>query len=229
MHADAAEQIETRRSRVAAWLDRRREDFERQCQNYRSALAHAGIEAELKIPFDAEHPSNSYGVLAEASHQCVVSYLSALTRRLNDQLQVIRYALQVQQLPLVESETRVRTTLNQAKLLEQQITPEMAQDLDQWNTIILESLATLTRAEQDLVGDIRRAVQPRPAEGSEVDLLRLLSSSSSGRLIDLRELIIHLLDRGSETVDLDAIMIDLRSLFQKNQISIHVRPLQDNR
>ena len=39
----------------------------------------------------------------------------------------------------------------------------------------------------------------------------------------------HLLDQGSETVDLDAIMTDLRSLFQKNQVSIHVGLLQEDR
>jgi len=121
MHCDAAEQIEARRRRVTIWLERRREDFEKQCQDYRLALARAGIEAELRIPFDAEHPSNSYNALAEASHQCAVVHLSTLARRLNDQLQVIRYALQVQRLPLTESETRVHAALDQARLLDQHI------------------------------------------------------------------------------------------------------------
>jgi hypothetical protein len=229
MHYDAATQIEARRKRVTVWLERRREDFEKQCQDYRLALARAGIEAELRIPFDTEHPSNSYGALAEASHQCAVAHLSTLTRRLNDQLQIIRYALQVQRLPLTESETCVQAALAQAKLLDQQIAPEIAQDLVRWNTTILESLSTLTQTERDLAGEIQRAVQPRPAEGTEIDLLHLLATSSSGRQIDLRGLIMHLLDQGSETVDLDAIMTDLRSLFQKNQVSIHVGLLQQDR
>lgn len=202
---------------------------EKQCQDYRLALARAGIEAELRILFDAEHPANSYSALTEASHQCAGAHLSTLARRLNDQLQVIRYALQVQRLPLTESETRVHAALDQARLLDQHIAPEIAQDLGRWNTTILEPLSTLTQTERDLAGEIQRAVQPRPAEGTEIDLLQLLAASSSGRQIDLRGLIIHLLDQGSETVDLDAIMTDLRFLFQKNQVSIHVGLLQEDR
>ena len=150
MHCDAVEQIEARRRRVTAWLERRREDFEKQCQDYRLALARAGIEAELRILFDAEHPSNSYSALTEASHQCAVAHLSTLTRRLSDQLQVIRYALQVQRLPLTESETCVHAALAQANLLDQQNSPETAQDLSRWNTTILTPLSALNQTERDL-------------------------------------------------------------------------------
>lgn len=229
MHNDAEAQIEARRRRVTEWLERRREDFEKRCQAYRKALARSGIEAELRILFDTEHPSNSYNALAETALQYAVAHLSALARRFNDQLQIVRYALQVQQLPLEDSETRVHLALEQAKLLDQQIAPEIAHDLNRWDKALLEPLSVLTQTERELATEIQRAVQPRPAEGTEINLLQLLAASSSGRQIDLRGLIIHLLDQGSETVDLGAIMTDLRSLFQKNQVSIHVGLLQQNR
>jgi len=50
----------------------------------------------------------------------------------------------------------------------------------------------------------------------------LLQADKTGQQIDLRGLILSLIEQGETNVDLEKLMVDLKSLFQKNQISIHI-------
>jgi hypothetical protein len=53
----------------------------------------------------------------------------------------------------------------------------------------------------------------------------LLQSASGSSDVDLYGVIMHQLDQGDESIDLDQLMKQLISLFQKNQIGIRIRLL----
>jgi sirohydrochlorin ferrochelatase len=90
-------------------------------------------------------------------------------------------------------------------------------------------LLELQSQEQEISEEVQQAVEQRPPVGTEVRLIELLRASSSGQQVDLRGLIIHLLEQGESEADLDALMKDLQSLFQKNQISIHISLVTPNK
>ena len=77
--------------------------------------------------------------------------------------------------------------------------------------------------EKKLGEEVQEATQQRPAQGSELILMEFIQSGSTGQEIDLRELIIRLMDRREERVNLDALMNDLESLFQKNLVDIRIK------
>jgi hypothetical protein len=226
MHGEAAKQIEAHRKRVVTWLESRREDFDRQCQAYQQALADAGIEADLRVPFDQEHPTESYDVLTQSVGRAVSVHLSTLERRLGNLLQVARYGIQVQRLPLEDAESRICLASQHVTEASGQVTAEVLRDLKGFQAGVLARMVALAKEERELTSEVQRAIQPRAPEGTEVRLRELISVNTTGRQTDLRELILRLLDQGEEKVNLNTLMQDLQSLFQKNQIAIHLSLLQ---
>jgi hypothetical protein len=99
-------------------------------------------------------------------------------------------------------------------------------DLRGFQAVVLARVVALDKEERELTGELQRAIQPRAPEDTEVRLMELISVNATDRQTDLRELIIRLLDQGEEKVNLNALMKDLQSLFQKNQIAIHISLLQ---
>ncbi|PKN96073.1 MAG: hypothetical protein CVU43_22615, partial [Chloroflexi bacterium HGW-Chloroflexi-5] len=59
-------------------------------------------------------------------------------------------------------------------------------------------------------------------EGSEIKLMEMLDGSSSTQRIDLKLLIIKMLENGDDEVDLNDLMRDVSALFKKNQISVYI-------
>jgi len=228
MHKDAARSVEDEVQKVSSWLESRREDFERQCQAYREALAEAGIKVALNIPFDQEHPTESYSALSQSVVDLAKEYCGELLQNLRSLQQVVRYGIRVQQMSLSDTEVRVHKALDQVLDIERQLAPETLEGLECFRQGTLARLIELTSATRRLAEEAQQAIQPRPPEGTEVRLMKLLAESSSRQSIDLRGLVTRLLDQGEEEVDLEALMQDLQSLFQKNQISIHISLLHSN-
>ncbi len=54
-------------------------------------------------------------------------------------------------------------------------------------------------------------------------MIESIRASNTGQEIDLRELIIRLIDQKEGIVNLGALMHDLESLFQKNLVDIRIR------
>ena len=90
-------------------------------------------------------------------------------------------------------------------------------------------IVSLSKDVQDLSVAAQDSLQPRPPEGTELRLMELLAKRGDRQEADLRELITNLLEQGEEEVDLQALMGDLQSLFQKNQIAIHISQLHRER
>ena len=53
--------------------------------------------------------------------------------------------------------------------------------------------------------------------------MKLFQSNGFGQEVDLRELIMRLIDQREGTVDLSALMQDVESLFQKNLVDVHIK------
>ena len=51
----------------------------------------------------------------------------------------------------------------------------------------------------------------------------MMRSNGLGQEVDLRELIMRLIDQREGTVDLSALMQDVESLFQKNLVDVHIK------
>lgn len=225
LHTQATRSIQAHTAQITTWLEGRRQDFENRCTTYRQDLAKAGIEIELHIPFDQERPAESYRALNQAVSRSLRTYRDALLQQFHALQQAVRYAIQVQHLSLGEVESHIHPALNVLEEIEGQMTPEVLEDYERFKTRTLARLMELAAEVQRLTRQVQDMVQPKPPEGTEVRLMQLLTGSSTERKVDLRGLITQLLDSGEENVEVEALMRDLASLFQKSQISIHIHRL----
>src|SRR5437588_6391713 len=221
-HKAVSRELEAQRQRIIQWLERRREEFDFQRQAYQQMLTSAGIQAELRVPFDRERPTESQAALMALVKDCLDRHFSFLYSNLKNSLQVIRYSIQVQSLELSHAEARTREALQLATRLREQIRIEEISDQQGFEGNILKPLIDLAKEEQKLGEEIQQAIQQRPAAGSELKLMKLLQSNGFGQEVDLRELIMRLIDQREGIVDLSALIHDLESLFQKNLVDIRI-------
>ena len=224
-HGEARDQITLLARQIANWLQTRREDFEAVCKSFREALAQAGVAGEIEIPFDQERPQSSYTALNGTVSRLATTHIEALIQRIRSQTQIIRYGNQVQGLTLDQAEEQAEKLFLRLSTVVGQLKPEAVKDEDTFKTVTIPELADISAQERELNLLVQTALQPRAPQGTEVDLLDLVRSVANQQT-DLRELIMRLIDQGSEDVNLDALMRDLESLFQKNQIAIRVSLLR---
>jgi hypothetical protein len=154
---------------------------------------------------------------------CLDRYFGALYSNLRNSLQVIRYSIQVQGLELSSAELRTHEALQLATRLRDQVRIEVIGDQKSFENSMLEPLIDLAKEELGLKEEVQQAIQQRPAVGNELKLMKLLQSSGLGQEVDLRELIMRLIDQREGIVDISALMHDLESLFQKNVVDIHIK------
>lgn len=221
-HAKAREQITNLDQRVGAWIENRRDDFDKKCAGYQQSLREAGIHIDLRVPFDPEHPSDSVNVLLEQVKNALEQFIENAVDRLNHALLISRFAIKVQRLPFETAEKKTEEALAIAKKLSSRITVENIRDPEIFQGQLIQPIVNLLAQEQQLYAEIQKAVQQRPPEGTEVRLMQLLAENVAGSYTDLRGLILRLIEAGEQDVDLDRLMKDLKSLFQKNQISIQI-------
>jgi uncharacterized protein YfdQ (DUF2303 family) len=129
----------------------------------------------------------------------------------------------VQGLSLTDAEHQAREALGIAAKVNEEIDVEVISDQQRFKEEVLKPLIELAEVEKKLAEEVQRSVQQRPAEGTESRLMELFLTSGTGQEIDLRELIIRLIDRGEVTVNLGALMRDVESLFQKNLVDIRIK------
>jgi len=205
------------------WLESRREEFDFQLQSYQQLLADAGIRAELRVPFDKEKPTESQAALMTLVKDSLDRHFGVLYSNLKNSLQIVRYSIQVQGLKLSNIEARTYEALQLATKLREQIRIEIISDQKSFQSSILRPLVLLAEEEKKLEEEVQQAIQQRPAAGSELKLMKLFQSNGFGQEVDLRELIMRLIDQREGTVDLSALMHDLESLFQKNLVDVHIK------
>jgi exonuclease VII small subunit len=225
LHRDFAQKLIAEDQKLQKWLENRREDFEQQRQRYESALNQAGRDTHLRIPFDQQNPAESYSALFETVQQVLSSYLTDLQRRLNQVIQKIRYAEQVQGVDLVQAEKQAAAALQQAIRLSDLLSIERLRDMKKAQETLLDPLQETHKQEQALAKDVQHALQKRAPNDQERELLARLQELGTKGEIDLYSLIMRQIDQEDEAVDLDQLLTDLQALFQKNQIGIRIRLL----
>lgn len=207
---------------VMEWQGSRRQDFELRCREYQQSLALAGLNIDLAIPFDPDNPTESYNALTRTVRTQVDNYLQTVSRRLNRNLQILRYGLRVQNLPLRESEQRGSIAQQRLAELKEVLRAAQIDELGQLQSKIIEPLAQVVMEEHHLEQDVSQSLQKRPAAENEIRVMSLLEANAKGEQIDLRSLILSLIEQNNNDVDLDRLMHELQSLFQKNQISLTI-------
>lgn len=222
-YAKAREQIEQLNQRITSWLENRRKDFEEKCHAYQRALEEAGIQAELRVPFDQEHPSESVEVLLNQVVRLVNQHMESVLWRLSQALTTVRYCILVQHQDLAGLETELKEVITSASAIKERVTDSIVRDFDEFQARLVHPISNLRSHEQHIYGEVQKALRKRSPEGSELRLMDLLQGVKTGQQTDLRGLIINLIEQGETDVDLDKLMVDLKSLFQKNQISIHIQ------
>ncbi len=212
---------------MKSWMDNRREDFLKRCRLFESLFASAEITLSLSIPFDSERPSESYAVFKENVRAKLSQTLDDLDVQLSRASQSIQYAIQVQNLDLRSAEKGIQACKQKIPELMELQRSITLDDLDKFSTQIIHPLAALQRERQAINGQVQRSLSRREPEGSEIQLMEMLRTHASSGRVDLRSLILQLLNQRQEDVVLKDLMDTLQSLFQKNQITIHINLMGD--
>ena len=223
-HQNARQRIEQLEKRITDWVENRRRDFEQKCQSYQLVLNQAGLQIDLKVPFDPEHPNASVDALLKQVSSGLQRYLNVLSSTIVQAVTTIRYSIKVQKLPLEKVEQQAQKALLNAELLQKELTAEKLGDFGIFKGRIIQQLVALATEEQSLRFEVQTAIQKQKPEGSEIRLMEMLDGSTQPQRADLRGLIIRMLESGDDSVDLDDLMASITSLFKKNQISVFIVP-----
>lgn len=228
-HQNVRQRIEQLEKRIDDWVENRRKDFEHKCQSYQIVLNQAGLQIELKVPFDPEHPNASVDALLGQVNSGLLRYLSSLSSTIIQAVTTIRYSIKVQRLPLEKVEQQAQKALQNAEQLQKEFTTEKISDFEIFKEVIIQQLVALATEEQSLRSEVQKAIQKKNPEGSEIRLMEMLDGSTQSQRADLRGLIIRMLESGDDSVDLDDLMVSITSLFKKNQISVFIIPQGEER
>jgi len=225
LHRDVGQQLADLQQKLEKWLQNRREDYEQQRQRYEDALQQAGVETLLRIPFNQQHPAESYDALVETVQQYLSRYLDDLRHRLNVTLQKMRYATLVQRVDLAGAEKQANETICEVDQLRRRLSPELLRDMARAETQVLHPFQKIFEEEKTVTAQVQRALQKRSPDEAEAELLDLLQAIGATSEVDLYSLIMHQIDQGEDEIDLAKMMQQLQGLFQKNQIGLRIRVL----
>lgn len=192
------------------------------CQSYQQLLSNVNIPADLRVSFDHTEPELSHTALMAQVRGCLDKHIANTYKHMQMLIQFIRYNIRIQEAPLEHVYERANNNLHALTSLWEQITVEMIEDLRTFNTAILQPLSDL-REEGHLIEEVLRGSSKRRAViGSELELIKVFQGENACHELDLRELIVGRLDQGEKTINLDSLMNDLKSLFQKNMVDIRI-------
>jgi len=225
LHRQFDRQVRGLDDRLNKWLQNRREDFEKRRDDYEHALNQMGIQSRLRIPYDEKNPKDSYNALVETVHQGLSNSITELQRRLGQSLQKIRYVEQVQLVDLGDAGNKVEKLLLQIADLQQQLTIDVLSDMGRAKSEVLKPLHEIAAAEGEVADSVQQALRKRAPDEREGALLRSLQTLANANEIDLYSLLVRQLDQSNEQFNLEQLMDDLQSLFQKNQIGLRIRLL----
>ncbi len=126
-----------------------------------------------------------------------------------------RYAIKVQKLKLHTAETQVQHSLLVSGQIQNVLTFDTLGDFSAFKDMIVHPLTQLATEERVLRAEVQNAIQKRSPEGSELRLMQMLDSSTQSQRVDLRGLIIKMLENGDDTVDLDDLMGNITFCVQE--------------
>lgn len=225
LHRDIGQQLAELRQQLEDWIKNQQQNYEQQRQRYEQALNDVGNEARLRIPFNPNHPAESYDALVETVQGYLSHYFNDLQRHLNANLQRVRYATLVQQVDLTAVEEQVQATIEEVAQLQEQLTPDVLRDKARAESEVLQPLHTIFTKAQMVDTEMQRAFQKREPDESEAELMELLQTITMNGEIDLYSLIMHQLDQETDAIKFDQLVAQIQALFLKNQVGIRIRVL----
>ena len=225
LHHELEQHLDESEQKLGAWLENRREDFERQRSGYEASLIRIGLSARLRIPFDQQRPEESYSALVDTVYQELTQHLAELQSKLNQMLQKARYAGKVQKADLASVEAQAIEILKNIEHLQRHVTTTLLRDGERSEAELFQPLYEINQRANELAKAVQDALQKRPPDANEEQLLQLLQSISKRNEIDLYSLIMLMLDQEEQSIELNELMDNLQGLFQKNQIGMRIRLL----
>jgi hypothetical protein len=222
-HVRIREQIEALEQRISTWVENQRSDFENKRIFYQTALKDLGVNADIRVPFDSEHPAESSNVLHDQVSTLVQQHIGSMAVRLNHILEVSEFAIKVQKLGLQSQQVQAQSLIDEISRLGTDFSADKISDPEQFNTYVIAPIQKVIKEEKALYQAVRKSLKPGKPKGPELALYDILVKSNGQ--MDLRSLITSLLEKGDENIDLDNIMQNIKSLFQKNLIDIRLNAL----
>lgn len=222
-YARVKDQIDSLEQKTTAWIENRRSEFENKRLFYQNALKSLGIVAEVRIPFDPENPAESVNVLHNQVYTSIRQYIDGLENRLQQILEVTKFALNVQKLDLQAQQANTQNLIEEIASLKTVITVNSIGNSDTFNVAVVTPIQAIISAEKALYQSIRKALKPGEPTGTEIVLYQILEQSRGQ--VDFKSLITRLIEKGNGDVNLDEIMENIKSLFQKNRLEIRLNVL----
>lgn len=217
------QQIEGLDRRISTWVDNQRSDFESKKALYQTALRNLGVSADVRVPFDPEHPAESANVLHDQVLTLLQQHIDSMDVRLNHILEIIKFAIKVQNLDLQEQQLQVQDLLTKISVLRSSLSSDSISNPEQIESSVIAPIQEVISDEKELYQAVRKSLKPGKPKGPEVALYEALKKSNGQ--MDLRSLITDQLEKGDEDIDLDNIMQNIKLLFQKNLIDIRLNAL----
>lgn len=219
-HGKVGEQVQALDQRIAAWVENRRKDFENKRLVYQSALKSLDINADIRVPFDPDHPTESVNVLHDQVFVLTRQYIENADSRLKHILGVIQFVIKVQKIDIEDQMSRTLNLLDEVAKLKEKMTSNIVGDSSKFISIVVEPIKEIISTEKTIYDFVRKTLKPGKPKGAEVVLFETLKKSKGQ--IDLRSLITNLLEKSDEDADLDKILQNVKTLFQKNLIDIQL-------
>jgi len=219
-HAKVRDQIDALEQKITAWVENRRGEFENKRVAYQNALKSLGISTEVRVPFDPEHPAESVNVVNNQVYSSIKQYIDSLESRLQQILDVTKFAIKIQKLDLQMQQADTQKLIAEISDFKTVVSLNAVSNLDTFTTTIVVSIQKVISAERELYQSVRKALKPAKPKGAEIALYEILKQSNGQ--MDLRSLITRLFEKDEEDIDLDMIMSNIKSLFQKNRLDIRL-------
>ena len=217
------DQMQALELRISAWVENRRSDFEDKRMLYQTALKNLSSNADIRVPFDPEHPADSANVLHDQVLTFIRHHVDAMESRLNHILEVSKFAIKVQKLALQAQQLKAQSLMAEISVLRTLISTDTISSSNKFNSSVIAPIEKIILAEKELYQSVRKALKPGKPKGAEIILYETLNKSKGH--IDLRSLITSLLEKNDEDVNLDETMQIIKTLFQKNLIDIRLNTL----
>lgn len=131
----------------------------------------------------------------------------------------------IQRVDLVNVAAQVDGLLAQLVAVQARLSAELLREMPKAEAEVLKPLGNIVAGEAAAASGVQQTLRKRIPEGREDELMLSLRTLANSNDVDLYSLIVSQLDHPDKPFDLDQLMEDLQSLFQKNQIGLRIRLL----
>jgi len=218
-HEMYTDQIKDVQEQIDVWLRDRRENFMQDKQSYQETLQSIGVDrSNLRASLDTFDPETSRSNLYDEVLEKTLQHVQSLEQELGRYRTEVLYAERVVRVDVSELATQIRQTRDELVQVKRQVNDECVRQQERF-AALGEAISELNTAIQEVSQSIRGILQKRPPTPKEEAVLDILQDP---RGTDLSVVITSRLAQESGEFSLDELMQIVTSLFQKNQVIIHL-------